>query len=155
MAYLVLFAGLALAVAAARMLARKQQKDTFDEALRVEVDRPLNRELVALYELQESVEGALADLEEKTQVFGYLAGRLEKQRETVDFRLQQMEKLIARAEAVLNSPANGRTSEKPWRVRHEQVYSLYDEGRTVADVATELGIGRGEVELILGLRKQG
>jgi hypothetical protein len=153
MAYVVLFAGLLLALLAARELARKQQKNTFDEALRVEVDRPLNRELVALYELQESVEGALADLEEKTQVFGYLAARLEKQRETVDFRLQQMERLIARAEAVLNSPAGARNTDQPWRVRHEQVYSLHDQGRTVADVATELGIGRGEVELILGLRK--
>lgn len=153
MAYMVLFAGLALALLAARELARKQQKNTFDEALRVEVDRPLNRELVALYELQESVESALADLEEKTQVFGYLAARLEKQRETVDFRLQQMERLIARAEAVLNSPAGTRTSDQPWRARHEQVYSLHDQGKTVADVATELGIGRGEVELILGLRK--
>ncbi len=154
MAYVVLFAGLALALLAARQLAGKQQKDTFDEALRVEVDRPLNRELVALYELQESVEGALADLEEKTQVFGYLAGRLEKQRETIDFRLQQMERLIARAEAVLSSPASARTpADQPWRVRHEQVYSLYDQGRSVADVAAELGIGRGEVQLILGLRK--
>ena len=153
MAYLLLFAGLALAVLAARMLARKQQKNSFDEVYRVEVDRPLNRELVALYELQESVESTLADLEEKTQVFSYLAGRLEKQRETVDFRLQQMERLIARAEAVLNSPHGNRTSEQPWRERHEQVYRHFDQGMTVADVATELGIGRGEVELILGLRK--
>jgi hypothetical protein len=154
MAYVVFFAGLALALLAARMLVRKQQKDNFDEALRVEVDRPLNRELVALYELQESVESALADLEEKTQVFGYLASRLEKQRETVEFRLQQMERLIARSEAVLSSPAATRTSAgQPWRVRHEQVYTLYDQGRSVPEVAAELGIGRGEVELILGLRK--
>jgi hypothetical protein len=154
MAYLLLFAGLAIALLAARMLAKKQQKNSsFDEVYRVAVDRPLNRELVALYELQESVESALADLEEKTQVFSYLAGRLEKQRETVDFRLQQMERLITRAEAVLNSPHGNRASEQPWRERHEQVYHHFDQGMTVTDVATELGIGRGEVELILGLRK--
>jgi len=152
MAYLILFAGLVLTLLAARVLARKQQNTSFDDSLRVEVDRPLNRELVALYELQESVDTALADLDEKNQAFSYLAQKLEKQRETVDFRLQQLERLISRAEAVLNSPAS-RTTVEPWRVRHEQVYSLSDQGKSIPDVAVELGIGRGEVELILGLRK--
>lgn len=151
MAYLLLIVGLALTFWAARSLVQNNRVP-FDDALRAEVDRPLNRELVTLYELQESVEAALAELDEKTQVFNYLAGRLEKQRETVDFRLQQMERLINRAEAVLNNPP-GRAAIEPHRVRNEQVYKLYDGGMDVADVAAQLGMGRGEVELILGLRK--
>jgi paraquat-inducible protein B len=151
MAYVLLLAGLVLALAAATKLVQKK-KEPFDDALRAEVDRPLNRELVALFELQESVEAALAELDEKNQVFHHLVSRLEKQREAVEFRLQQLERLITRAEAVLNNPVNRAVPENG-RIRHEQVYRLADEGKNVADVAMELGIGRGEVELILGLRK--
>lgn len=151
MAYLLFFAGLALALFAAAKLVQKK-KEPFDDALRAEVDRPLNRELVALYELQETVEAALNELDEKNQVFQHLVTRLEKQRESVEFRLQQLERLISRAEAVLHNPVN-RTVPENGRLKHEQVYRLADEGKNVADVAMELGIGRGEVELILGLRK--
>lgn len=151
MAYLLLFVGLALSLLAARKLS-EGKKEPFDAALRAEVDRPLNRELVTMFELQESVESALEELDEKNQVFQHLVSRLEKQRESVEFRLQQMERLISRTEAVLSNTAERRTAE-PRRVSHEQVYRLFDEGMNAADVAVELGMGRGEVELILGLRK--
>ncbi|MDW7651472.1 MAG: hypothetical protein SCK29_02610 [Bacillota bacterium] len=151
MAYLLLLAGLALSVWAAAKLTQKKN-EPFDDALRVEVDRPLNRELVVLYDLQESVESALTELDEKNQIFHHLVARLEKQRESVEFRLQQLDRLISRAEAVLNNPA-GRSAAEPVRGNHQQVYRLSDQGKEVAEVAAELGIGRGEVELILGLRK--
>lgn len=152
MVYLLFFTGLVLTLLAARKLDKKK-KEPFDDALRAEVDRPLNRELVVLYQLQESVEANLAELDEKNQVFHHLVTRLEKQRETVDFRMQQLERLISRAEAVLNNPAGRAASENPHRYQHQQVYQLYDRGLDVADVAVELGLGRGEVELILGLRR--
>jgi hypothetical protein len=151
MAYLLLVAGLALAVWAAAKLAQKKN-EPFDDALRAEVDRPLNRELVVLFDLQESVESALAELDEKNQVFHHLVSRLEKQREAVEFRLQQLERLSSRAEAVLSKPA-GTTVVEPSYNKHQQVYRLSDQGMDVPDVAVELGIGRGEVELILGLRR--
>jgi hypothetical protein len=151
MAYLLLLVGLVLCLMASRQLVQKK-KISFDDSLRTEVDRPLNCELVTLYELQGSVEDALQELDEKNQVFNHLVSRLEKQRETIDFRLQQMERLIGRTEAVLNNPP-GRNDTQTRRFQHEQVYSLYDQGLEVADVALKLGIGRGEVELILGLRK--
>jgi predicted nucleotidyltransferase len=150
--YLLFFTGLVLTLFAARQLAKKK-KEPFDDALRAEVDRPLNRELVVLYQLQESVEANLAELDEKNQVFHHLVTRLEKQRETVDFRMQQLERLISRAEAVLNNSAGRAIPDNPHRYQHQQVYQLYDRGMDVAGVAVELGLGRGEVELILGLRR--
>ncbi len=152
MAYLLFFTGLVLTLLAARQLA-KRNKESFDDALRAEVDRPLNRELVVLYQLQESVEAAIAELDEKNQVFHHLVSRLEKQRESVDFRMQQLERLISRAEAVLNNPVRQALPDNPHKYKQKQVCQLYDQGMDVADVALELGLGRGEVELILGLRK--
>lgn len=151
MAYILLLAGIALSLIAAGKLAQKKS-EPFDDVLRAEVDRPLKRELVALFDLQESVESALAELDEKNQVFHHLVARLEKQREAVEYRLQQLDRLISRAEAVLNKPV-AREAYEPGRIMHQQVYQLYDQGKAVTDVAVELGIGRGEVELILGLRK--
>lgn len=151
MAYLLLLAGVAMAVTAAVRLAEKQ-KEPFDRALHSEVHKPLNHELVALFELQETVESALTELDEKNQVFQHLVTRLENQRQAVEFRLQQLERLIARTEAVLKNPV-AKSSTEPGRVNREQVYDLVDKGMDVTDVATELHLGRGEVELILGLRK--
>ncbi|MCW3488725.1 DUF6115 domain-containing protein [Dethiobacter alkaliphilus] len=151
MPYLLFFVGLALALTAAFKLTQKKN-EPFDDALRAEVDRPLNRELVALFELQESVESALSELDEKNQVYHHLVTRMEKQREAVEFRLQQLDRLISRAEAILNNPVS-RPETTTGRVRHQEVYRLKDEGCDVADIAAQLGIGRGEVELILGLRR--
>lgn len=152
MVYLLFFTGLVLTLLAARQL-NNIEKKPFDDALRAEVDRPLNRELVVLYQLQESVEANLAELDEKNQVFQHLVTRLEKQRETVDFRMQQLERLISRAESVLSNPAGRTIPDNPHKYQHQRVYQLFDRGMEVADVAMELGLGRGEVELILGLRR--
>ncbi|MBS3898547.1 MAG: hypothetical protein KGZ54_09300 [Dethiobacter sp.] len=151
MVYFLLLIGLALALLASAKLVQKN-REPFDDALRAEVGKPLNRELVILFELQESVEAALAELDEKNQVFQHLVSRLEKQRAAVEHRLQQLERLISRAEAVLNNPV-ARVAPEGDRYRREQIYRLADQGKDVADMAVELEIGRGEVELILGLRK--
>ena len=151
MAYLLLLVGLAMVAVAATKLVQKKN-EPFDDALRAEVDRPLNRELVALYELQESVETALSELDEKNQVFHHLVSRLEKQRESVEYLLQQLERLIGRAEAVLNNPV-ARAESETGRFKHQKIYQLKDQGSDVATIAAQLGIGRGEVELILGLRR--
>ena len=152
MIYLLLFLGLVLVAFAAWNLSPKQQTSFFDDSLRTELTRPINNELVALYELQESVNTTLAEIEDKNQVFNHLAIRLEKQKETINLRMQQMEKLICRTEAVLNN-TQAKTFANDSRFKHDQVYNLFDQGNNITEVAQELGIGKGEVELILGLRK--
>ena len=49
----------------------------------------------------------------------------------------------------VNDSGNGRDKGAPLRAR---VYSYYDAGMTVSEIARELGIGKGEVRLMLNLR---
>ena len=46
------------------------------------------------------------------------------------------------------SPGQGRRPD-----RYEAIYRLADEGRTVEEIAQQLQMGKGEVQLILSLRR--
>jgi hypothetical protein len=48
-------------------------------------------------------------------------------------------------------PGNGKTHFPPV---HARVYDYSDAGMSVAQIASELGMGKGEVRLILSLRKE-
>lgn len=52
----------------------------------------------------------------------------------------------------LDQPSAGEGGEGPLRSR---VYEYSDAGMSIAEIASELGIGKGEVRLILSLREQG
>lgn len=52
----------------------------------------------------------------------------------------------------LDQPSEGEGGEGPLRSR---VYEYNDAGMSIAEIASELGIGKGEVRLILSLREQG
>lgn len=49
------------------------------------------------------------------------------------------------------SPVRAGVSAQPVDAKHQQVITLRNQGMDVADIARKLGIGRGEVNLILGL----
>ena len=147
MPYLLLLLGLCLAFLAAAHL-RKTPKDSFDETLHAKLEGPLNSDLVTLVALQELMESNLQELQEKNEMLQYLLVQQEKQRESSALQLQQLEKLLQQftdaAEPAHVGPSND------WQ--QEQVYKLADQGLSVAEVAARLGLGRGEVELILGWR---
>jgi TolA-binding protein len=156
MQYVILLLGLALAALAAYMLKREQETgmEDFDKLLREEMDRPINRELVALYELQETVERALAELEEKNGVFSQLLLRYEKHREEIESRLQQLDNLQRELQQYKSSFGRREETETV-RPKHQEVYRFYDQGMSIAEIASLTGMGRGEVQLIIGLRKSG
>ena len=63
-------------------------------------------------------------------------------------------------EALIGKTATGTAaaSERPAATRasnplHEQVYTLQDSGKEILDICAATGLEKGEVELILGLRK--
>ncbi|NLZ39602.1 MAG: DUF2802 domain-containing protein [Firmicutes bacterium] len=147
MPYLLLLLGLGLAFLAAAHLKNFPQ-DFFAERLYGKSE-PFDRDLTALLALQELMENNLRELQEKNEMLQYLLVQLEKQRESSALQLQQVEDLLRQftnsAAPTSMGPANDG--------RKEQVYKLIDQGFSTAEVAAELGLGRGEVELILGLRR--
>lgn len=68
-----------------------------------------------------------------------------------DQKKSELEALLGKApsaEAPAKSPAA-----RPSNPLHDQVYSLQDSGKEVLDICAATGLEKGEVELILGLRK--
>jgi len=71
-----------------------------------------------------------------------------------DQKKRELEDLLARAGGPAASPAQPASAPaRPSNPLHTQVYSLQDSGKEVLDICTATGLEKGEVELILGLRK--
>ena len=72
---------------------------------------------------------------------------------------REQDEAVAPSEAAQDEPVpvatpagnNGHTSPTPLQTR---VYEYNDAGMTVAQIAKEMGVGKGEVRLILSLRKE-
>ncbi len=67
-----------------------------------------------------------------------------------DQKKREIEALLDRAPAPPGPPPR---PAKPGNPLHDQVYGLVDAGKEVADICAATGLEKGEVELILGLRR--
>ena len=69
-----------------------------------------------------------------------------------DQKKKELEALLGKAGAAAPeaAPKNSARASNPL---HDQVYSLQDSGKEILDICAATGLEKGEVELILGLRK--
>ena len=72
-----------------------------------------------------------------------------------DQKKRELEELLARAGAPPAPPPADPAAPpaRPPNPLHTQVYSLQDSGKEILDICAATGLEKGEVELILGLRK--
>ena len=72
-----------------------------------------------------------------------------------DQKKRELEDLLARAGGPAAAPADPAPAPaaRPSNPLHTQVYSLQDSGKEILDICAATGLEKGEVELILGLRK--
>lgn len=75
----------------------------------------------------------------------------------LDNKIRMLQQLLADADARIRelqslSPREAAPA-RPANPLHEKVYALADAGRGSLEIGQELGLEKGEVELILGLRK--
>lgn len=71
----------------------------------------------------------------------------------VDQKKRELEDVLARSGG---APAPGQLTPspaKPQNPLHTQVYTLQDSGKEILDICAATGLEKGEVELILGLRR--
>ena len=80
--------------------------------------------------------------------------RYEKHREEIESRLQQLDNLQRELQQYKSSFGRREETETV-RPKHQEVYRFYDQGMSIAEIASLTGMGRGEVQLIIGLRKSG
>ena len=77
-----------------------------------------------------------------------MINQYEEHRAAIEQRLEQLNKQLKQPQG--NDDVPGK--ENPALHIHRQVYALSDRGSSVAEIAAALGLGRGEVQLILSLR---
>ncbi|NLM47072.1 MAG: hypothetical protein GX200_09770 [Firmicutes bacterium] len=148
MPYLILIIGLLLILLAAYMLGHKSKR-LFGGHLSMEKMPPMQYgEAETLLQLAEMVESALAELDEKNRSLQKMINQYEEHRAAIEQRLEQLNKQLKQPQG--NDDVPGK--ENPALHIHRQVYALSDRGSSVAEIAAALGLGRGEVQLILSLR---
>jgi hypothetical protein len=64
-----------------------------------------------------------------------------------DRKQKELEALLSRA------PAPPAVAARPANPLHDQVYALHDSGKNLLEICGATGLEKGEVELILGLRR--
>ncbi len=109
-----------------------------------------------LYELKEKVEGQLAELNQQKELVTHLMLRVEKKlevQEEADYlrKKKRLSKEIREARDIEEETLPDDSLERD-RL-YNDVYIMYDQAISLADIARQTGLGKGEVELIIGLRK--
>lgn len=116
-------------------------------------------------------------MEENKRIMTILRQIQDKRREEVNRLEQRLVELEKRIQAIegreeeqprketlpekpgLETPPKAAVKEKPFRPhlseRYRQVYDCHDQGLTPAQIAKKLGMGVGEVQLVLDLRRKG
>ncbi len=93
-----------------------------------------------LAEIQELSRDHIARLDTKIRLLTQLL-------QDCDQKKRELEALLDR------TPAPAAKAAKPAHPLHDQVYGLVDSGKDVSEICTATGLEKGEVELILGLRR--
>ncbi len=70
-----------------------------------------------------------------------------------DQKKKELETLLGRTVSAGLSKLEPPPPPRPANPLHDQVYALVDSGKNVFDICTATGLEKGEVDLILGLRK--
>lgn len=82
----------------------------------------------------------------------------------LDTKIRMLQQLLADADARIrelrslmerSGPGGPPPPPRPSNPLHDRVYALADGGKSIMDIGVETGLERGEIELILGLRKVG
>jgi len=99
-----------------------------------------------LAEIQEVSREHIAKLDTKIRLLNQLL--LE-----CDQKKKELDALLGRTVSAGLSKLEPPIPPRPANPLHDQVYALVDSGKNVFDICTATGLEKGEVELILGLRK--
>ena len=57
-------------------------------------------------------------------------------------------------EVVNHQTLSGKNARQVTDVRHQRILELWDQGLSIEEIAKNLGTGRGEVQLILGIYRR-
>ena len=98
-----------------------------------------------LTEIQEISREQIAKLDTKIRVLNQLLLDCDRKKKELEGLLQKS--------GGSSAPAPSPLPSKPSNPLHTKVYTLQDSGKDLTEICTATGLEKGEVELILGLRK--
>ena len=125
-----------------RSPAASERPGTFDAAsgtMRDELER-------LLAEIQDLSREQIARLDTKIRLVNQLLIECDQKK-------KELETLLGRAVGAGLSKLEAPPPPRPANPLHDQVYALRDAGKNLFDICSATGLEKGEVELILGLRK--
>jgi len=111
--------------------------------------------------VEQQMQNLLVELNEMAR---QITAQLDTRATRLELLIQEANETIARLEQTRNRPSDAatnpintaheaRASSDPPDARHTEIYTLSDQGISTPDIASRLSRPRGEVELILALRR--
>lgn len=143
---LILLGAAALTVALLRARRRpsaSRPPGTFDDPALDPPRRDLERLLADIQDLSRE---HIARLDTKIRLLDQLI-------QEADRKQRELSALLARTGGAPAPHPEQPPPSRPANPLHDQVYALHDAGRELLDICSATGLEKGEVELILGLRK--
>ncbi|MBI5359174.1 MAG: hypothetical protein HZA48_01170 [Planctomycetes bacterium] len=132
---------------------RRQEEELFKpDAVRQNLD-------IIFVQLQEFSRDSLAKMDTKIRVMTQLLQEVDQKTHRLETLIKRAEELKAEGNPAFTSAPQTKTDiqtapQSGTYPAHQKVYSLYDKGFPPVEIAKELGIDRGEVELIINLRNR-
>lgn len=158
--YILLIAGLLVVFFAVYMPRKKlsaQYKKQDEELFKPDAVRQ-NLDIIFV-QLQEFSRDSIARMDTKIRIMTQLLQEVDQKTRRLDALIKRAEELKAEGNPAFTS--GPQTSISPQAApqsaaytAHQKVYDLYDKGFPPVEIAKELGIDRGEVELIINLRNR-
>lgn len=102
-----------------------------------------------IYELKERVEERLADMDKQKEAAAFLLLKLENKLAELEYLGQERKNTES-----MSQNADGLSAHNQERARlQKEIFTLFEQGMNVAEISRIVGKGKGEVRLILNLKK--
>ncbi len=149
-------------------LIKKEQKDREELNIRIDeafelVNSALDSFEVQTSEFNSTCEMIFKEIEEKYQELFVIYGLIEEQKSNSELDKENAKQANSNEDKLLDSNgANEQEAKKTDKKKKDFVYknknaeaifALYDEGVSINDIAKKLSIGKGEVQLMINIRK--
>jgi hypothetical protein len=149
MVYFVLIAGLILIFIALKKKPESNSQVSFKDMLNEKTEISNNEALISqIKELNERLE------ELESAFLLYMPEISASNNKAGEINIAETNQPVLAESEVKTAKSNNKVDDNNNNNINSQIYSLYDNGKTIEEIASFLRTGKGEVSLRLGLRKQ-
>lgn len=153
MAYVVILLGLVLIGLSGPQAWRQWREDRLDLIHRLEAERDHLRRQLDELAAQGKKTPVVENMETLQEQVGLLTENIADAMTQLNRMEQKMVQLLSTGKPLANNPFGQELTAAQQNAFFQEVYKAYDQGKDITEIAKQFGKGKGEIQLILGLRR--